>query len=262
MARLLGLVAREPVDLRVSLADAPAEFAKLGQNNPDGWGLGYFVGNLAQVSKQDLPAQGPIAPEKAASEARSTVFVAHVRRSSRAPRALKNTHPFAHGDWLFAHTGALYPLLEVGVRRMVGRGRTYEGQTDSEALFHLLLSYLEGAGDPVAAIEEALKPVLADGQFSGLNFLLANPETLYAFRYAARSADYYSLSWRLRGPGRPLEARSRDNFARFRSAGVAQTPAVMVCSEHIEDGEWCPLQMGELLVVRQPDLHAETVKLF
>lgn len=185
-----------------------------------------------------------------------------MRRSSRAPRAVKNTHPFAYGDWLFAHTGALHPLLEVGVRRLVGRERTYEGQTDSEALFHLLLSYLEGAGDPVAAIDEALRPVLADGQFSGLNFLLANPETLYAFRYAARSADYYSLYWRLRQPGPPLDARSRDNFARLESGGLAHTPAILVCPEQIEDGEWCALQMGELLVVRQRDLHTETVKLF
>jgi len=222
MARLLGLVAGEAVDLRMSLAEAPAEFAKLGQSNPDGWGLGYFVDGQAEVHKHELPAQGAIPAGQAEIEARSRLFVAHVRRGSRAPRARKNTHPFSLGNWLFAHTGALYPLLEVSVRRLAGRDRPYEGQTDSEALFHLLLSHLyapaasdrgasrrgderfpgrpaEGgrneaeASAAVAAIHEALKPVLADGQFSGLNFLLAGPEALYAFRYAARSADYYSL---------------------------------------------------------------------
>lgn len=280
MARLLGVVAGEAADLRMSVAEAPAQFAKLGQNNPDGWGLGYFVDGKAEVCKHELPAQGGIPPQQAEASARSSLFVAHVRRGSRAPRAARNTHPFSAGGWVFAHTGALYPLLEVAVRRLAGRDRSYEGQTDSEALFHLLLSKLERvhAGDApalqagrqrdsattaeVSAIHEALEPILADGQFSGLNFLLARRELLYAFRYAARSADYYSLWWRLRQPGRPLDARSRDNFAHFHSAGLADTPAVLACSEQIEDGEWRALEMGELLVVRQPGPQTETVKLF
>jgi len=37
---------------------------------------------------------------------------------------------------------------------------------------------------------------------------------------------------------------------------------VLVCSEQIEDGPWRALEMGELLVVRQPGLQTETVKLF
>lgn len=265
MCRLLGVLSREPVDLAVSLREAPRQFAALGQNNPDGWGLGFFDSGQPQVRKHALPARGDIPPEQAGTEARSDLFVMHVRRASRAPRAERNTHPFSQAGWLFAHTGALYPLLEVSVRRMAGRA-SYQGQTDSEALFRLLLANLERQSDPVEAIRASVRPLIEDGQFSGLNFLLARPDTLYAFRYAARSAAYYSLGWLKRPPGRPLEASSRDNYARLCSNGLAGTESVIVCSEEIEapppGGRWQPLALGELLIARcGAELGAETIRL-
>lgn len=249
MARLFGLVSDRPVDFRFSLAEAPARFQAHGQNNPDGWGLGYFREGRAEVRKSALPAQGELPPDEAGTQATSDLFVAHVRRSSRAPRAWKNTHPFTEKGWLFAHTGALYPRLEARVRREAGRA-PYEGQTDSEALFRLLLLKLDSHPDPAQAIRAALAPLLEDGQFSGLNFLLARQGALYAFRYAARSAGYYSLYWQQRGPGAPLQARSSDNFAVLESQGLAAASAVLVCSERLAGpGEWRPLEMGELLAV-------------
>ncbi len=256
MSRLFGLAASRPVDLSFSLLEAPRNFGALKQNNPDGWGLGYFVEGRTEVRKNALPASGEVAPEEGAAEATSDLFIAHVRRSSRAPRALRNTHPFAEGGWLFAHTGVLYPLLEAKVRRQAGRAKPYEGQTDSEALFRLILFHLgpqaEAArADPIPAIRAAVGMLLEDGQFSGLNFLMASAGTLYAFRYAARSASYFSLYWQRREAGRPFEAASRDNYARLRSHSLADTPAVLVCSEELEGpAGWQQLQMGELLVAR------------
>lgn len=265
MCRLLGLVASQAVDLCFSMADAPARFRALGQNNPDGWGLGYFLDGRPEVQKNALPAAGEIPAENAAAEARSDLLMAHVRRSSRAPRATRNTHPFAEGGWLFAHNGALFPLLEARVRREVGRA-PYQGQTDSEALFRLLLRNLERHRDPPEAIRATVAPLVEDGQFSGLNFLLAGAGVLYAFRYATRSETYYSLHWLRREPGRPLEAASCDNYARLRSGALAEASAVLVCSEQLEEPppgqSWQALAMGELLVVHaDPDLKTQTLRL-
>jgi predicted glutamine amidotransferase len=264
MARLLGLVAGTPVDLYFSMKEAPKHFQARGENNPDGWGLGWFNGGVPEVRKHALPASGEIPEEEAAAEARSELFVAHVRRSSRTPRAVANTHPFAAGGWLFAHTGALYPLLETKVRRQVGR-ISYEGHTDSEAFFRLLLHNMETQPDPVEAILAAVRLAVEDGQFSGLNFVLARAGTLYAFRYATRSAPYYSLLWLRREAGRPLEATSRDNFALVRSNLLADTRSVLVCSEELGGPAaepWKPLDMGELLVVHGgPELTTETIRL-
>ncbi len=267
MPRLLGLVSAPPVDLSISLADAAGHFAALGQNNPDGWGLAWLENDEFRVNKHDLPIRGDIPAGQASAAGESPLFVAHVRRASRAPRAVKNTHPFVQGGWAFAHSGALYPLLEVSLRRAAGRALPYEGQTDSEAFFHLILANLEKLTDPVEAIRASAQLVIGDGQFSGLNFLLASRDALYAFRYSTRSASYYSLYFLRRQPGCALQSVSSDTRARVRSVGLAGVEAVVVCSEQIDPPaphqSWQPLEMGELLVVRrEPGLPAEIIRLF
>ncbi len=265
MSRLFGLVAARPVDLSFSMQDAPRRFGAQKQNNPDGWGLGWFAGGQACVSKHALPQTGQPPAEEAAAEATSDVFIAHVRRSSRAPRSPKNTHPFASNGWLFAHSGALYPLLETAVRRQAGRGAPYEGQTDSEAFFRLLLANLAAGSDAVEAIRRAVRFVVDDGQFSGLNFLLARDGTLFAFRFAARSSEYFSLYTLRAEGGTALDGTSRDNYANVRCNALAETPAVLVCSEKLqgtlEQAPWRQVEMGELLVVTQEGLRTETIKL-
>jgi predicted glutamine amidotransferase len=258
MPRLFALVAREAVDLRFSMEQAPEHFSARGENNPDGWGLGWFtVEGQPEVRKHALPARGEIPEGQAEAEGCASLFVAQVRRSSRAPRAEANTHPFSAGGWLFAHSGALYPLLETKVRRETGR-ISHEGHTDSEAFFRLLLHYLESR-EPLEAIRMAVKLAVDDGQMSGLNFLLARPGELYAFRYAARSASYFSLFWQRRDPGAPLQATSPDTRAAVRSNDLARVPAVLVCSEQF-GGTWQPLELGDLLIIHA-GLETETVRL-
>jgi glutamine amidotransferase len=261
MAGLFGLAAAQPVDVHLSMKHAPAYFQSRGENNPDGWGLGWFdLGGQARVVRHPLPASGEIPEGAASAEACGSVIVAHVRRSSRAPRAQRNTHPFLSNGWLFAHSGALYPLLETRVRRETGRVRC-EGQTDSEAFFGLLLRGLEAPVGPVEAIRSAVTLAIEDGQFSGLNFILARAGELYAFRYATRSGSYFSLFWERREPGQPLETHSPETQALIRSAGLAHVPAVVVFSERISEATQ-PLEMGQLLIVRTaPDLAAEVISL-
>lgn len=261
MAGLFGVAAAQPVDLRVSMEDAPAFFRSRGENNPDGWGLGWFdPGGQPRLVKHPLPPSGELPAGAASAEACGSVIVAHVRRSSRAPRAERNTHPFLSNGWLFAHSGALYPLLETRVRRETGRV-SYEGQTDSEAFFRLLLDRLQAPAGPVEAIRSAVTLAIEDGQFSGLNFILARAGELYAFRYATRSATYFSLFWERREPGRPLETRSLETQALICSSALARVPAVVVFSEKISEAMQ-PLEMGRLLVVRTaPHLAADVTSL-
>lgn len=250
MCRLFGLMAAAPVGLEISMVDAPAQCRALGQLNPDGWGLGFFEDGAPRMLKQVLPAQGELTREQAQGRAEARLFLAHVRRSSRAPRALGHCHPFTHDGWLFAHNGALFPLLEKWVRSRVG-AVNYEGHTDSEAIFRWILQNVEKAARPDEGIRAAVEPLVADGQFSSLNFLLAGPGVLYAFRYAVRSAGYYSLYYLHRPPGSEMEATSRDVFSRLRTGGLARHRAVLVASEALTPEPWRALGMGELLCVRE-----------
>jgi glutamine amidotransferase len=249
MCRLLGLVASGEVSLEMSLMDAPAQFHAQGHTNPDGWGLGWFSGGEPHVLKHELPAKGELSPEQGRGQASGSPLIAHVRRSSRAPRALKNCHPFLHDGWLFAHNGALYPLLEKWVRKSAS-GAKYEGQTESEAVFHWLLLSIEKAGSVEAGVRAAVTPMVADGQYSSLNFLLARAGELYAFRQATRSLGYYSIYYLKRPAGGELEAVSQDVHSRLRSDGLARHAAVLVATEKLTPEPWQILELGHLLCVK------------
>ena len=249
MCRLFGLMADGEVELAMSLMDAPPKFHAQGHTNPDGWGVGRFQGSLASVTKHELPPKGELPPEQGSFRGSGSLFLAHVRRSSRAPRAQKNCHPFQHEGWMFAHNGALHPLLEKLVRKSVGAVK-YEGQTESEALFRWVLQSIEKAGGVEAGIRTAVQPLIADGQFSSLNFLLARAGELYAFRYATRSLGYYSMYFLARPAGGELDAQSEDVHAHLRTDGLARHRAVLIATEKLTAEPWQAVESGHLLCVK------------
>ena len=250
MCRLFGILAAGEVDLKVSLLDAPFQFHSRGHTNPDGWVLGCFKDWQVQLLKHDLPPKGELSPEQGEGSATSRLLMAHVRRSSRAPRAVRNCHPFTHDGWMFAHNGALFPMLEKWVRKNVGAVK-YEGQTESEAIFRWILINIEKAGSVEEGIATAVTPLIVDGQLSSLNFLLARQDQLYAFRYATRSIDYYSLYYLRRPAGGEIAASSKDVHTKLATRGLAAFHSVVVASEAITDGPWQMLGLGELLSDRK-----------
>src|SRR5260221_3820873 len=96
MCRLFGLMAEGDVELAVSMMDARTMFHSQGHTNPDGWGVGSFQGGQASVTKHELPPKGELTREQGSFRGSGSLFLSHVRRSSRAPRAHKNCHPFQH----------------------------------------------------------------------------------------------------------------------------------------------------------------------
>jgi glutamine amidotransferase len=126
----------------------------------------------------------------------------------------------------------------------------YQSQTESEALFRWIIMNIERAGSVEAGVRAALTPLIADGQYSSLNFLLARAGELYAFRSATRSVGYYSLYYLDRPAGGEFDVTSQDVFARLRSNGLAVAPALLVASEALGGEFWKPLELGQLLSLR------------
>ena len=109
-----------------------------------------------------------------------------------------------------------------------------------------------------AGVRAAVAPLVADGQYSSLNFLLARPGELYAFRHATRSLGYYSMYYLQRPAGGELQAVSKDVYARLSSNGLASHPAVLVATEKLTPEPWQILEPGHLLSVKS-DLSVSAV---
>lgn len=260
MSRLFGVIAAKSIRVRFGLGNLTEQAELLKQINPDGWGMGWAGSAGIRVEKRALPVKGSVGVEEHWIEGEGTRFIGHIRRGTRGGRSRENSHPFLQEGWIFAHSGHLFPKLEATVRKRLGHVEL-GSETDSEVLFRWLLKSRQ-AGQPAEDwLRQALKPLVDDGEFSSLNFILASDSAFYAFRLCTRSAAFYSLYHRHWTEGRPFAADSQETYTRLESQGLAESEAILVCSERLLGRGWTALEQGEVLAVTG-DLKVQTFKLF
>ena len=88
-----------------------------------------------------------------------------------------------------------------------GEYRDFEGNTDSEAFFHLIVQEVESLGDPVEGIMNAIEKIVNKGvSFSSLSFIASDGRRLYALRYATTRLSRYTFYY-IKRPREGLELK-------------------------------------------------------
>jgi len=247
MCRLLGVIANKPVDLEFSLG----RFRKHAEQNPDGWGIGWYDEGKAKIFKEAISALQTDKLPALSKQVKSKIIIAHVRKGTRGAPSEVNSHPFVYDNWIFAHNGSLDGdrLLHLLAEKYRSE---LKGETDSEIYFYWLLQCIEEKSGKVedgikAAIDEIMK-----GFYGGLNFLLSDGTNLYAFRYSKQSRGYYSLFVLERDPSQPalFEHISGETEALVKSKMLRGEKAVLVCSEKLTRERWKEIKPGNLLVIK------------
>lgn len=278
MCRLLGLTAgREPISASFWLLDAPDSLEVQSRRNADGSGIGFFdPAGTPVLDKQPEAAFQDEEFTREAKQARSPVFVAHVRWATAGGRTVQNTHPFAMQGRIMAHNGG---LGDVGrLAEQLGRYRQLVlGETDSEHYFALIIQQIDAhGGDVGAGIAAAAGWIAARLPVSSLNTVVATPGELWALRYPGQHALH--IIERPAGASRPAAGAGGEATGGSAASGAAapsglhvrsatssvhapalqDLPSVVVASEEL-DGErgWRMLASGELVHVR-PDLTVES----
>lgn len=126
--------------------------------HPDGWGLGWFHDDEAYVVKTASAAFDCARFRRVSGGLTSHTSLADLRRATVGQLDHLNAHPFRHGRWLLAHDGAII-VLESDLWEWLLDGVAPDrrplivGETDSELLFHRLLTLIEArGGDPTERI--------------------------------------------------------------------------------------------------------------
>jgi glutamine amidotransferase len=131
------------------------------------FGLGYYSrGELLQ--RVEPRCQGePLDVLRMVENTRADLVIMHARsQGGTAPAKREDIHPFRFKEWLFAHNGKIEGFFEIKDKLLDAIPsfirRNIKGETDSELVFHLFLSFLYDAGDlsrpeaDIAAVGDAL----------------------------------------------------------------------------------------------------------
>jgi glutamine amidotransferase len=251
MCRLLAFRAAEPRSLYGPLWSAPNALARQSTEHPDGWGIAHLhLGGEMKLFREVAPAHGSGRFREHARAVRSEVVVAHVRKASVGGNLLRNTHPFTHDGWVFAHNGTIRRFSERrgAFERRIDPAlrRQLTGDTDSERCFFMFLTELRReSGDTLEAAARALGRVarftrdtdpVGVPRPSVANFVATDGDRLVAIRFGKML--HVSAG---RGP-------LRDG---------AQVEALLVSSEPVDEGPgWRLLAHGQGVAVdRRMTLH-------
>lgn len=200
MARLVGFIGNRPdLGARVIELEGRALDVRRRSGVTPGWGVGFYQAGEILLKRRPIDDRDEVRPADITRDVRADTLVAHVRLATVGAPRTENTHPFRYRHWLFANTGTVEAFS-----RLRGRlteqlpqflHRDVRGETDSELLFHLFLSFLHDAGQldrpavDADAARTALRGAVAlvDGLCAeegapptALNVLVANPEYLIA----------------------------------------------------------------------------------
>ena len=166
MCRLFGSRSRDRGGVSHELFHGANALRVQSREHPDGWGVGWYEGNVPRVIRSLTPAHGDADFEKLSHFVAAQTVLAHVRKASVGRVAPENTHPFQHGPWLFAHNGTIPDWerargpLEASIDPALRS--SLRGETDSERCFLIFLSRMRRRCDLEDADVESACAALAE----------------------------------------------------------------------------------------------------
>jgi len=271
MARLVGFIGNRPdLGARVVELEGRALGVRRKPGIVPGWGVGFYPAGEILLKRRPIDDRPEISLADMTRDTRADALIAQVRLATVGAPRTENTHPFRYRQWLFANTGTVE-----GFGKLRGRlaeslpqflQRDVRGETDSELVFHLFLSFLHDSGEldrphvqPPSA-RAALRAAVAlvdrlcaeEGEApAALNVLISNPEYLLAAHCGA------PMGYRIFQGQRDLERLLGDGgLGRMRMPDYAASRLILVGSD-FEDNKipsgWTPVPPRSFVTLTRAD---------
>ncbi len=171
--------------------------SKLGAEttNGDGFGIGWYdAAAVPGVFRSTEPAWNDQNLHEIAGHVTSPLFFAHIRAAIGSSVQQTNCHPFRYDRWLWMHNGYIGGFATIKRDLVLAIDPSLfgeiKGQTDTEVLFYLALTFGLQDGPP-DAVARAIGFVEARGRERGIEhpfqgtIATTNGESLWAFRYSS-----------------------------------------------------------------------------
>src|SRR5579863_5907284 len=161
--------------------------------------------------------------ELAEHPAPGVVGIAHTRWATHGAPTASNAHPHATGEVALVHNGIIENFRQLK-EALTKRGRTFESDTDSEVVAHLISEQVEAGLSPQEAVQIAL-PQLR-GAFALAIAFRQHPELLIGARL-----------------GSPLVVGFEDGETYLGSDALALAPLTQQIT-YLDEGDWVVITRG------------------
>ena len=245
MARLLGIITRQPVDILLSIGQ-PQHITY----STHGWGIAWYdQGNKLHIQKGRRSALNQHLNQSVQTQIVTHQLIFHMRQATSGDVSDKNTHPFSYKQYSFAHNGSVNKEKLSSQLRSPFNTNFQSEPIDSEIYFRAIMQKAHDMD-----LNEAIKQVVQEANNPrGANFLLADGQTLYAYRYGL---PLYWTRWR--------EERhfsiSTPMGLQLSSVQISSQVAYIISSDKVFDANWTAFDNGELFMIRK-NLNYESIKL-
>ena len=160
------------------------------------------------------------------------IGIGHTRWATHGSPSEENAHPHADDRVVLVHNGIIENFQELR-KELSEAGHVFRTQTDTEAVVHLISSYLKGGKTPAEAVAAALKRL--DGAFA-LAILFAGHDDLMI---AARR-------------GSPLAIGYGDGEMYIGSDSLALAPLTQRIT-YLEEGDWAEISASGAVIHDETD---------
>ncbi|MBI4136798.1 class II glutamine amidotransferase [Candidatus Roizmanbacteria bacterium] len=244
MARLLGMITRSPVDISLSIGHPQhVTFAT------HGWGIAWYdQARKLHMQKGKRSAVTPRMNQSVQLQITTHLFIFHMRQATSGDVSERNTHPFSYKNVSFAHNGSVNKEKLSALLHPPFNTNFQSEPIDSELYFRALLQGIAST-DPVEAVRQVTQMV---NNPRGANFLMADGEALYGYRYGL---PLYWTRWR---EERHFLAQTPVGL-QLSSTQLSSQIAYIISSDKIIPANWTAFDDGELFVIRK-NLQYDTYK--
>src|ERR1700742_414410 len=149
MCGIIGIVGDQPVSGR--LIESPRRLESRGY---DSAGVAGVVGGHIERRRAEGKL-GNLEQALLADPLTATVGIGHTRWATHGAPVIRNAHPHTAGRVTLVHNGIIENFAELKAE-LEARGRTFESQTDTEVVAHLIDQNLEDGKAPLEALKAAL----------------------------------------------------------------------------------------------------------
>ncbi|MEN7536883.1 glutamine--fructose-6-phosphate transaminase (isomerizing) [Aurantiacibacter flavus] len=211
MCGIIGIVGNQPVAPRLVEGLRRMEYRGYDSAGVCTYDDGRLIRRRAQGKLMNLVA------ELERNPAPGTVGIAHTRWATHGAPTESNAHPHATPHVALVHNGIIENFRELR-EELRGTGRTFESETDTEVVVHLVSREIEAGKTP----QEAVQTVL--------------PRLRGAFALAIQFCDYPDLLIGAR-LGSPLVVGHADGETYLGSDALALAPLTQDIT-YLEEGDW------------------------